>query len=333
VRAANAPRPTALARSSRTLRSPQLGGPLGRAHMSQFQQAEASIHGDGVVLPAGTTHVWDVPAIAGQTVVISGSAAARVTFLSRAGYVLADNEMLPGSSPIAIPAAAAMVAVTCLGNPPAGTPGGPVQVTPGLGAVTFGAGNRNAIVGWETGNLTPQVGSTTLLGRGSVLILPQPAVTSKRRLPAAQAMVRLSEALADQPGVETWLPPSIGVVALILDILDPSASQDGDLAIAVKGATLSTPPVRVIGGNRKMLFYDVLARDSGATYIGVSVASRSGLRMAGIAGLSGRAQDWGIRLNGRVPEHWIGEGPLTPDGQINVRIQSPPPTPTHSGGA
>jgi hypothetical protein len=168
-----------------------------------------------------------------------------------------------------------------------------------------------------------------------VIILAQPALTNKRRLPAAQAMVRLSEALVDQPGVETWLPTAISVVGLLLDIVDPSASQDGDLAIAVKGATLSTPPVRVVGGNRKMLFYDVLAHDANATYISVSVGSRSGLRLSGIVGLSGRAQEWGIRLNGQVPEHWVGEGPLTPDGQITVTIVAPTPAtkPTPGGGS
>jgi len=110
------------------------------------------------------------------------------------------------------------------------------------------------------------------------------------------------------------------VVALILDIVDASATQDGDLAIAATGATLSTQLVRVAGGNRKMLFYDVLSRDPNATYLSVSAASRDGLRVAGVVGLSGRAQEWGVRLNGRVPEHWVSDGPLTPDGQIVVNI-------------
>jgi hypothetical protein len=52
VRAANAPRPTALARSARTLRSAEVGWPLGPAHVAQFQQAAALIGGDGV--PLGT---------------------------------------------------------------------------------------------------------------------------------------------------------------------------------------------------------------------------------------------------------------------------------------
>jgi hypothetical protein len=319
IRAAGAPRPTALARSSRTLRSAEAGWPLGTAHRRQFEKAERLIRGEGVMLPAGTTHVWDLPATAGRAVAISGSAAARVTFLSRAGYVLSDTELLSGAPALPAPEAAAMVAVTCLGNPPA-IRGAAARVTPGLGAVSFNAGHRSAIVGWQTGNLVPQVGSTTLLGRGCVIILSQPALTNKRRFAAAQATVRLSGALVQQPGVETWLPLGIGVVALILDILDPSATQDGDLSLAVKGAGLSSRPVRVAGGNRKMLFYDVVSRDREASHIGISVASRQGVRVAGVAGLSGRAQEWGIRLNGRVPEHWVGEGPLTPDGQLNIRI-------------
>ena len=329
VRALNAPRPTALARSSRTLRSAQTGWPLGKAHQTQFSNAESAVAAGGIVLPAGATHIWDVPAGAKFSVQVQGTSAARVTFLSRAGYVLADQEMLAGSQPLALPDSVAIVAVTCLGNPPVSTSptGAPLPVTPGLGAITFAAGSRNAIVGWQTGNLVPQVGSTSLLGRGCVIILAQPALTAKRRLPAAQAMVRLSEALVDQTGVETWLPITVSVVGLLLDVLDPSASQDGDLSIAVKGGTLSTPPVRVAGGNRKMLFYNVLSRDANATYISVSVGSRSGLRLSGIVGLSGSAQQWGIRLNGQVPEHWVGEGPLTPDGQVTVRIFGPASTP------
>jgi hypothetical protein len=320
VRAAHASRPTALARSSRTLRHVETGWALGKAHRAQFEKAEKLIRGDGITLPAGTTHIWDLPATAGQVIRVAGSAAARITFLSRAGYVVSDLEVQAKEFSIPVPEAAAMVAVTCLGNPPASPSAVATQGKPGLGAVTFAAGNRNAVVGWQTGNLVPQASSTTLLGRGCVITLRQAALTNKRQLAAAQATVRLSEALVDQPGVETWLPVGIGVVALILDIVDPSATQEGDLAIAVKGATLSTQPVRVAGGNRKMLFYDVLSRKPDAQYISVSAASRDGLRVAGVLGLSGHAQEWGIRLNGRVPEHLVAEGPLTPHGQIVVRI-------------
>src|SRR5262249_31802680 len=141
VRALNAPRPTALARSSRTLRSAQTGWPLGKAHQTQFSNAESAVTGGGIGLPAGATDVWDVPAGANFFVQIQGTAGARVTFLSRAGYVLADQELLAGSQPLALPDAVAIVAVTCLGHPPALTSptSAPLPVTPGLGAITFAA--------------------------------------------------------------------------------------------------------------------------------------------------------------------------------------------------
>src|SRR5262249_7267222 len=57
VRAVEAPRPTAIARSSRTLRSPETGWSLGTAHRVQFAMAEKQVCSEGILLPAGTTHV------------------------------------------------------------------------------------------------------------------------------------------------------------------------------------------------------------------------------------------------------------------------------------
>ena len=74
VRAAQAARPTALARSTRTLRSTETGWPLGTAHRAQFAIAEKLVRGDGITLPAGTTHVWDLPATAGQAITVAGTA-------------------------------------------------------------------------------------------------------------------------------------------------------------------------------------------------------------------------------------------------------------------
>ena len=331
IHAESAPRPTRLARSTRTLRSADIGSPLGPAHLAQFRSAEKLIIGNGVSVPAGATHVWDVPAVTpaqNLTVAIAGISAARVTSLSRGGYVLDDREFMPGGAPLTVPTDTAMIAVTCLGNAPVGgganAAGLAAPPAPGLGAIAFTAGNRSAIVGWQTGNLAPQVGSRTLLGCGCCLILPQPALTTKSRQPAAQAMVRLSEALVDQIGVETWLPTSISVIGVILDIKDACANDDGDLNIAVTGATLATPPVRVAGGQRKLLLYDIASRDPHEPHISISVVSKEGVRMAGIVGLGGRAQEWGVRLNGGVPEHWVSEGPLTPDGAVSVRIRIAP---------
>jgi large repetitive protein len=296
VRAANAPSPTRIARGPRTQRSFQFGVSVGQAHRKAFTQAEGLISGKGVTVPAGTTHIWDVPLTPPQTIAISGKAIGRVTCLSRAGNPLSDFELAQGQ--LALPKNCAMVAVSCVGL------------------------NSDGIAGWQTGNLLPQTGSTTLLGRRSVIFLPQVVATIKSRVPSAQAMVKLSDAMANQPGVETWLPLSITVVGVLLDVEDLCTAADGDLAIAVTGATLSTPPLRVVGGRRKLLLYDVLKRDDKAQHIVISVASQSGARMAGIVGLAGGAQEWAIRFNGGVPEHLVPDGPSTPNGEITARIFS-----------
>jgi hypothetical protein len=299
VRAANAPSPTRIARSTRTLRSFQFGWSAGQAHMQAFADAEVHISGNGVVVPAGTTHVWDVPLEPKQTVMIAGQAVGRVTSLSRAGLPLDDRELSAGQ--IQLPEGCAMVAVTCLGR------------------------TSDGIAGWQTGNLMQQVGSSSLLGRHALIVLPQAATTVKSNQATAQAMVRMSEAMAGQPGVETWLPISTQVIGVILDVQNLCSTADGDLAIAVTGAALATPPVRAAGGRRKMLLYDVVKRDDTAAHIVVSVASKNGVRMAGIVGLLGKAQEWGNRMNGGVPEHLVPDGASTPDGEVRVLIRAASP--------
>jgi hypothetical protein len=303
VRAVNAPSPTRLARGGRTLRSFQFGWSSGQAHTQQFTAAEKAIGSNGVTVPAGTTHVWDVTGVKGETIQVTSrtQAIARVTLLTGAGNVLQDHEMSGGQ--LSVPDGCGIIAVSCIGKVSGG------------------------IAGWQTGNRAAQVGSTAMLCRRSVIALPQAAPTVKGQVPTAQATVRLSEPMVDQPGVETWLPTDISVIGVLLDIQDLCSSADGDLAIAVDGATVKTPPVRVTGGRRKMLLYDIASHDPKAAQITVAVASREGSRMAGIVGLNGTAQEWGIRFNGGVPEHLVPDGPSTQDGDVMVKIYVPSTAP------
>jgi large repetitive protein len=322
LRAAAAPRPTSLARSGRTLRSAELGWSIGSAHVQAFQSAESQIGSAGVSIPAGTTHLWDLPSQS-FAVAVSGIAAVRVTFLNQSGQVIADFEESGNpQATFAAPAKSRSVVITCLGN--SGS-----TVSGGLGAVTFSAASQRGrpIVGWQTGNLMPQANSSTFLGRGSCVTLVQPALSRKGKQITAQGVARLSQAVVDQSGIETWLPPSTGVVGLVLDQQDPTAAGDGDLAIAVTGATLSTPPVRVIGGARKILLYDV-SQVTATDHIVVAVASRSASRLSGVVGLPGQAQEWAVRWNGAIPEHIVPDGPLTPDGSITVTITASGPAPS-----
>jgi hypothetical protein len=107
---------------------------------------------------------------------------------------------------------------------------------------------------------------------------------------------------------------------LLLDGQDPTAAADGDLEIAVEDATLATPPIPVGGGRRRALLYDVAGYEGKNDYFQVSVASRAGWRLAGIAGLKGKAIEWANRFHGDVPERLVPEGPLTPDGAVVVTV-------------
>lgn len=321
LRETAAPRPTSLARSGRTLRSPELGWSAGAAHIQALQDAEAGIANNGVSIPAGTIHIWEFPS-SNNTVTVAGTTGVRLTFLSPSGRVIADfEESGSASTSFASPAGSAAIAITCLGNSSS-------VVNGGMGAVTMLAAShgKRPVVGWQAGNLMAQINSSTFLARGSIVMLAQPNLVQKNKQVTAQGMLRLSQAVLDQPGVETWLPTTVSVIGLLLDQQDPTAAADGDLAIALTGATLATVPARVVGGARKILLYDI-SQVTATDHIVIAVASRSASRLSGIIGLSGHAQEWAALWNGAIPEHIVPDGPLTPDGSITVTINAATPAP------
>jgi hypothetical protein len=325
VAAPTAPAPTRLAKPGNTLRSPEIGWASGTGHQTEIQNALASLQTNGLTIPAGTTHIWDVPAGLQDELVVTGDSAFRVTFLTRGGSVIADAEYPTAKQTIVpLPARCGMVSIECLGKLPTGTTVG----APGFGAVTFTSApaGKKTVAGWQAGNLLPQVGPTSILGRGASLILPQTHIPLRSRQAISQTMVRVSDAVTDQIGTETWLPTSAGVVMILLDLQDATAGANGDLALSAQGATLSTSPIRILGGRRRALLYDVSNPDPKADHLVIGVASISGWRVSGVAGMPGRAQEWATDLHGKVPEHIVPDGPLTPDGSISVRLVPVPPT-------
>ena len=139
----------------------------------------------------------------------------------------------------------------------------------------------------------------------------------------SDTLAQISYALADQVGTETRLPTQIDTILVLLDQGDGDAANAGDLTIGVTGATIQTPPLIVSGGSRVALLYSISAHDAKAENISVAVGSISGFQVAGIAGLSGSAQSWAVRANGKIPEQIVPDGPLTPDGAVIVQIQTP----------
>lgn len=325
VRALNASRPTALTSAARTVRNPDLGALAGASHAQNFASVTGNLMGKGVTVPAGTTHVWETSAPS-YTLTLNGNAAVRVTMMNRAGQTIQDIETAVSGKKELPVSGIEYIAITCLGSLPALEP----LPADGEGAITFAAsaGGASPAVGWQAGNLFPQVGGSCVLARGAALRFRKAYLPKYNRQPTTQSMIRISDALASQTGTETWLPVAVSVVMILLDQMDATAADAGDLGIACDGATLATPPITGSGGRRRALLYDVTARDEGATRISIAVASKSGWALSGVIGLPGRASEWAARLNGSVPPNLVPDGPLTPSGQITVQL-----TPVSGGAA
>ena len=136
-----APRPTKAALAGRSLRNPELGALTGTAHARAFAAAEKLALGDGVTVPAGTTHLWELPGTGVTTVSCAagpGTAALRVTAFNRGLQVIDDRELATAkTASVQLPAGATAVAVTCLGR--SGS-----EVAAGFGAASFPPPRRRA---------------------------------------------------------------------------------------------------------------------------------------------------------------------------------------------
>lgn len=316
VPAANSPRATRVARPGRTLRSFDFGHVQPISGLKNFTQAEADVTGNGVTLVSGATHVWDIPGGIEQ-VVISGNAAVRITFLARSGMPIVDREdCVIEKLSVDVPQNAAMIALTCLGVIPAG------EKLSGFGVISLAHAPQgtSAIAGWQVGNHAPQISGRALLTRGSSLLLSTHHVPSHSKQKTSDALVAISYAIADQVGSETRLPLSIDTIVVLLDKQDADAANTGDLAIGVTGADVQAPPLIVVGGQRTALLYAIINRDPKAVNINVAVGSLKGWALAGVIGMQGSAQSWAVRWNGKVPEHIVPDGALTPNGSVIVRI-------------
>ncbi len=96
---------------------------------------------------------------------------------------------------------------------------------------------------------------------------------------------------------------------------------------APRAPRLAATPIRILGGRRRALLYDVSSPDPTVTHITIGVASMTGWRLSGVVGMAGNAQEWATYLQGKVPEHIVPDGPLTPDGSISVRLVANPAAP------
>jgi len=310
------PRPTDAAVAPRTLRSSELGMSASAAEQSGLDAAAEALLGQGTVVVAGSTQVWDLPgALAGAVVAVIGEPSdmtARITTLSRTGVVLADSiGIADRRMTVTLPDRAATLVISSTGR----------------GAT--GAANGEP-TGWIGSSRLAQVGSATLLCREGWLRVSAPTKGRHRGQRATAGLIRAAEAVAGR-GVETGLPARTNVVGVLLDLADQVAADNGDLVIAVSGATVAAP-VQVDAPRHRLLLYDVTGIDGDAAWLTVAVVSSSGWRVAGTVGLRGRAAEWATRLSEGIPEDLVPDRPSGPDGSVTVRLAPPGSTNQESDG-
>jgi hypothetical protein len=223
-----------------------------------------------------------------------------------------------------LPENAGAVAITGLGRLVAA--GDDWRMKPGAGAVTAFAApsGRYPATGWQSSDQAMQVSGTTLLARGSIVRSTARPDARRNDQGLPHGVISMGTAVEQARGIETWLPPATPVVAVTLDARSARLPNDTDLELTVRRAMVSERMVRVGAGQRAIYLFDVttdakLNPQQRAIEIGV-VTARD-VRITGVVGLGGTARSCGERLNGRLPEDWVPDGPLTPDGMTRVRFR------------
>jgi hypothetical protein len=317
-----APRPARVTRSVRSVRHAHLGAIVPRNVAAAMSNIEDAAIGNGAVIRSGVTHVWEVPANRVAALQINSDMPVRVTFLSSAATRIADAEY--GNARqlnLQVPARCGMVAITGLGSAGGGAAD---KIAGGASGAVTGAlappGSR-PLVGWQVGTHVAQAGPSCLLARGASIVLSQLTGVSLGNQAMSLGMIALSEAMVDQVAIQTYLPPDIDVVGILLDAKAGAVIGPETVVVAADNATLGAVPIRVDSGDRTLFLYDVThAPGAAAKDTVITVATAGEFHLAGTLGMRGTAKNWGAELNGGVLGHLVPDAPLSPGGQATVRF-------------
>jgi hypothetical protein len=261
-------------------------------------------------------HLWDWPSDRGR-VALRGSVAARVICMDRRGTVLSDVELLvpPTGSDVMIAAGTEMMAVACFGRLPSDAK--PAPAAGGAVTTRYAPSGAVAAVGWQSTSTVAQVGPSCFAARGATLRVLRPASIARNAQRASVGTTQAADVLRGQIGIETRLPIGITVVIVALDAADPMAASRGDLALSAVGARLGTP-MRVLLGARRLVVYDVLSTDANADCLTIAIASTSAWNVSAVIGVQGTSADWTATVASGVPDGFVPDGPLAPDGALTV---------------
>lgn len=323
-RADNAPQPTRVARGLRTVRHADLGAVIPRGVAASIAGIESAALGNGATIRAGVTHVWELPAAQVAAMQIVSDMPVRVVFLTSAGTLLTDAEYANAAQlNLKVPDGSGMVAITGLGAVAGAIPPGVADGAPGAVTTVLAPAGAMAVAGWQVGVHVAQTGANTMLGRGATLLLSQITGTTISQQAMSLGMIPLSQATVDQVAVQTYLPGSCTVVGVLFDAKAGGEIGPDSVAIAAAGATLNASPIRVQGGDRTLLLYDVAPLASGAApgEFVITVSTAGDFHLAGVVGAHGSAQTWGAELNGGILSHLVPDTPLSPGGLATLRFE------------
>lgn len=266
----------------------------------------------GAPLEPGTNLRFTLPTrdVTGPTptLVLMGEGAARITGLDRAGRPLLDVETV-GNMKLPVPEGVATLAVTGLGAVATR------EVMPMLGAITLHEATHPVpVVGWQAHSELVALSDTTLQARGALLSL------ASARPAALQAGTVMAQTVTDgQAGLETFLPPTVRTVIVVLDDADDEgADLASTLGLSARGAQLDEAPTVLAGGSRVVLVYDVISVDADAPWIVIPIASTAAWTVRGVMGVAAASSVWIPLLAETDPDTLVENGPLNPLGSLRL---------------
>ena len=178
------------------------------------------------------------------------------------------------------------------------------------------------IAGWQVGMHVVQTSTNVMLARGATLMLSQATAVAIGNQTMSLGMIALSEAIVDQVAIQTQLPASVSVVGILLDAKPGGVVGPESVAVASDGVVLSSTPIRVEGGDRTLLLYDVTAAAAaGRKDTSITVTTGGDFHLAGVMGMRGSAKTWGAELNGGLLAHLVPDVPLSAAGQATIRFE------------
>ncbi|MCP4339367.1 MAG: hypothetical protein GY799_10875 [Desulfobulbaceae bacterium] len=265
----------------------------------------------GAVLQAGMVHIWQTTRdVGGSTSInVKGTQATRICCFDSGGGLLYDRETV-GIVKVTLPEDTRTVTVTGLGRRAFD------DNRNGAGAVSLkSASHGQALCGWSSADVLPQVNSTTVLCRGVVL-----QSSDNPDLQAEPGLVNVAEFLRKRSRCVTHLPATVLTVGVLVARSKGPAELDGDIDIGFSDKFIVTKGKVVPYGEKLLCLYGVKQKDdkAGIERLSVVVRGRNGWMLAGIFGGLRSLKFWESQMDLSVPPSPSQNVCLGASSEVNI---------------